>query len=165
MIYTGTFNTKDNKHTYTVTIGNTGVTEPITDPLDSTIYEGDDLVVMFDPDPVTITADRQDLQKRVIISQATINLITNANLGEDLFANNNREIPVTVTCEGNTVFFGYVDPLQFNQGWAYKWENVQVNCTDPLGALEETYVGQLSGVDKSSTLTTIGFITKIFQYI
>lgn len=165
MIYTGTFKTKDNKHTYTVTIGNIGVTETITDPLDSTIYEGDDLVVMFDPDPVTITADRQDLQKRVIISQATINLITNANLGEDLFANNNREIPVTVTCEGNTVFFGYVDPLQFNQGWAYKWENIQVNCTDPLGALEETYVGQLSGVDKSSTLTTIGFITKIFQHI
>ena len=112
MILTGTFNTYDNKNTYTVTIGDTGVTTTISDPTED-IY-GDnkpDLIVMFDPDPVIINADRQDLTKRIIISQATINLVSNQNMTDYLFAYTNRSIPVTILNGSNVCFFGYVDPL------------------------------------------------------
>ena len=162
MTYSGYFKTYDNKKTYTVTIGNgIGVTHDIIDPLDES-YDYPDKV-MFDPDPVTITADRQDLQKRIIISQATINLISNTDLTEDFFANTSREIPVEITCDGNTVFYGYVDPLQFDQGYAYNWEKIQVNATDPLGALEEMYIGQIQDIDQESTLTTTNLINAILE--
>lgn len=182
MIYSGTFKTikteqynTGNSHnyytkTYNVTIGNTGVTQQIKDSLDDNIYAANSEVVMFDPNPVIITVDRQDLQKRVIISQAAVNLVSNFNMGNNLFANNNRDIPVEITCDGNTVFFGYVDPLQFNQGYAQRWEKVQINVTDPLGALTETYIGQLQDseqnyVQKDSIYTAFDLIDMIFNHI
>lgn len=162
MTYSGYFKTYDNKKTYTVTIGNTEYTTlDIIDPLDES-YDYPDKV-MFAPDPVTITADRQDLQKRIIISQATINLISNADLTADFFADTSREIPVEITCDDKIVFYGYVDPLQFDQGYAYNWEKIQVNATDPLGALEEMYIGQVQNLEKSSTLTTTNLINAILE--
>ncbi len=163
MILTGTFNTYDNKNTYTVTIGDTGVTTTISDPTED-IY-GDnkpDLIVMFDPDPVIINTDRQDLTKRIIISQATINLVSNQNMTDYLFAYTNRSIPVTISNGSNVCFFGYVDPLQFNQGYAYTWEPVQVTATDPLGALEQLNVGDLTGIDSNTTITSWGLMMAIF---
>lgn len=161
MIFTGTFKTYDNKQTYSVTIGNTGYPMTIVDSTEN--YSGD--TVMFDPTPVIITNDRQDLQKRILISQATINLISNTDLTEELFAPSSRTIPVNITCGNNTVFVGYVDPLQFDQGYAHNWEQVQITATDPFGALEEKNVGQLPLVTKQSTLTTAGFINAIFTAI
>lgn len=163
MILTGTFNTYDNKNTYTVTIGDTGVTTTISDPTED-IYGPDkpDLIVMFDPDPVIINADRQDLTKRIIISQATINLFSNQNMTDYLFAYTNRSIPVTISNGSNVCFFGYVDPLQFNQGYAYTWEPVQVTATDPLGALEQLNVGDLTGIDANTTITSWGLMMAIF---
>lgn len=164
MILTGTFNTYDNKNTYTVTIGDTGVTTTISDPTED-IYGPDkpDLIVMFDPDPVIINADRQDLTKRIIISQATLNLVSNQNMTDYLFAYTNRSIPVTISNGSNVCFFGYVDPLQFNQGYAYTWEPVQVTATDPLGALEQLNVGDLKNIDANTTITSWGLMMAIFD--
>lgn len=166
MIFTGTFKTFDNSNEYSVTIGNTGTTTVITDPSDDSVYSpATDMVVMFDPDPVTITCDRGDLQKRIIISQATINLVSNENLTNYLFADTNRSIPVNVvnTDTNDLCFFGYVDPLQFSQGYAYNWESIQVTATDPLGALESLTVGDLTGVTATSTLTSWTLITDILS--
>ena len=164
MIFTGTFNNYDNSHTYSVTIGSTGSTTTIVDPL--TIPSGtaaSDMLVMFADDPVTINTSRDDLQKRIIISQATINLVSNQNLTEYIFANTNRSIPVTITNNDTTCFFGYVDPLQFDQGYAHNWEEIQVNATDPLGALEDMNVGQLPNITKTTTITSWQFLVKILN--
>ena len=166
MIFTGTFNNYDNSYTYSVTIGGTGVTTTIVDPL--TIPSGaaaPDTIVMFDTDPVIITADRSDLTKRIIISQATINLVSNRNLTAELFANTNRSIPVTVTQGVSTCFFGYVDPLQFDEAYAHKYERIQINATDPLGALEDKNVGQISDLDANDVITSWDFLTRIISTI
>lgn len=163
MILTGAFNTYDNKNTYTVTIGDTGVTTTISDPTEDIYGAGKpDLIVMFDPDPVIINADRQDLTKRIIISQATINLVSNQNMTDYLFAYTNRSIPVTISNGSNVCFFGYVDPLQFNQGYAYTWEPIQVTATDPLGALEQLNVGDLTDIDANTTITSWNLMMAIF---
>jgi len=163
MIFTGTFNTYDNNNTYSVTIGDIGVTTTISDPTED-IYgtAQSDLIVMFDPDPVIINTDRQDLTKRIIISQATINLLSNQNMTDMLFADTNRSIPVTITRNNNVCFFGYVDPLQFDQGYAHNWESVQVTATDPLGALEQLNVGDLADIDSNTTITSWNLMMAIF---
>lgn len=155
MIFTGTFNTYDNDQTYSITIGDTGTTTVITDPTDASLYElaASDMIVMFDTEPVTIQCDRQDLTKRIIISQATINLISNQDLTDYLFADTNRSIPVDITLNNESVFFGYVDPLQFNQGYAHNYENISVTATDPLGALEEIKVNQLPYFDATTEIS------------
>lgn len=163
--FTGSFKTLDNTYTYNVTIGpSTGTSINIEDPSDNNVYEHpNDTHVMFASDPVTITCNRQDLTKRIIISQATINLVTNKNLTDELFADTNREIPVSIDKDGSSVFFGYVDPLQFDQGYAYHWENVQINATDPLGALEQLNVGDLDNIDASTQITSWDLIDAIFE--
>lgn len=163
IIFTGTFNTYDNNNTYSVTIGDTGVTMNISDPTED-IYgtAQSDLIVMFGPEPVIINTDRQDLTKRIIISQATINLLSNQNMTDILFATTNRSIPVTITRGNNVCFFGYVDPLQFDQGYAYNWESVQITATDPLGALEQLNVGDLANIDANTTITSWNLMMAIF---
>ena len=165
MIFTGTFKTYDNINTYSVTIGDTGSTTTISDPTED-IYgtAQSDLIVMFDPEPVIINTDRQDLTKRIIISQATINLLSNQNMTDMLFASTNRSIPVTITRDKNICFFGYVDPLQFDQGYAHNWESVQITATDPLGALEQLNVGDLKkqGIDPNTTITSWDLMLAIF---
>lgn len=141
MIFSGTFKTFDNEQTYSITIGRIGTPITIIDPLEDNSHSlTPNMKVMFAPDPVTITCDRQDLTKRIIISQATIELYSNQDLSPYLFADNNREIPVTITLNGEHVFFGYIDPLQFNQGYAHNYESITINATDPLGALEDKKV-------------------------
>lgn len=164
MAIIGTFNTYDNEQSYTLNIG-IAETATITDPTESNVIApSPDLIVMFGTDPISIQCDRQDLMKRIIISQATINLVSNKNMTGLLYANNNREIPVTITNSDNdTVFFGYVDPLQFNQGFAHQWERIKISATDPLGALEELNVGDLADVEPVTTITTSELIVKIFE--
>ena len=159
MKFYGTFNSYDNEQKYLIRIGPDGdwnETE-IKDPTDDSIYEiaGEDLVVLFDESPVSISADRQDLLKRIIISQATINLLSNRDLTTSLFAQTNTSIPVTITevsIEGEPkhVFFGYVDPLQFSQGYAHNYETITINATDPLGALEDYLINQVTDLSSQN---------------
>ena len=159
MIFTGSFNTYDNQYTYNVTIGSIGVTNIITDPID---IDEDSLLsngptVMFDPNPVSINCDREDLIKRVIISQATINLIAAEDVSAELYALTGTDIPVSITLGSNQdyVFFGYVDPLMFNQGYARNYESVQITATDPLGKLEMLKVDDVSTFYTTSGSTPI----------
>ena len=167
MTFSGHFKTYDNQYTYYIQIGpDDPNARPIRDPLEAAVYNpAEGTIVMFDPEPVTLNVDRQDLQKRIIISQATINLLSNENLTTILFADTNRSIPVHITRDNQTVFFGYVDPLQFNQGYAHHWETVQISATDPLGKLEDVKVNQLNGVTSSTLITPAALLTKIFEAI
>ena len=139
MALTGTFKSLSDTYTYTVNIGTTR-TATITDPTETSARNQ----IMFADDPVTITCDRQDLTKRIIISQCTINLVSDMNLTNDLYADSDRSISVTVTRGSTRCFFGYVDPLQFDQGYAQPWEEISITATDPLGALSDKNVGKLN---------------------
>ena len=162
MKFYGTFNSYDNEQKYHIEIGMPGdwVTTEIKDPTDDEIYQiaASDKIVMFDDSPISISANRQDLLKRIIISQATINLLSNKDLTNDLFAHTNRSINVTITEVSDAenpqdVFFGYVDPLQFSQGYAHNYEAVSINATDPLGLLEDYRIDQVVNLSNNTYIS------------
>ena len=167
MIYSGTFKTYNNEDTYGVQIGNVGYPYAIQDPQDQGFYSSG-MRLVFGTEPVTITADRQDLLKRIIISQCTINLVGNENMTEEFFSDCNRNIPVTITKLPNgpngtsvVAFYGYVDPLQFEQGWALNWEDITITATDPLGALEDLLIDQVEGIAANSIITPLEILQAI----
>ena len=174
MIYQGTFkdfgkvNNFDVNEQYRVTISSgTGTTINITDPTESQGIS--DHKVYFSPDPVHITCERSDLSQLIMISQCQIKLKTNQDLSNILCANTNRDIAVTVEritpgVSNSVLFFGYVDPLQFDQGFAYNIEEITLNCTDPLGALEQLMIDQTS-IKESDSLQAMSFIYKIFETV
>lgn len=161
MILSGTFKTINDDNSYTVTIGDSGTSVTITDPIEYNYANPPSTGMMFGPDPVEISCDRQDLTKRIIISQATIKLMSDSNLTSYLFAANNRSIPVTITRvqSNETAFFGYVDPLQFDQGYASPWEEIQISATDPLGALQDLTIGDLNGYNAAQERTPWEILT------
>lgn len=178
MTFTGTFNSYNDTQTYLLQIAKQNEVNPettdIIDPLDSSLesLDDDDLIVMFDPEPVTLSCDRQDLTKRIIISQASIGLVSNQDLTDYLFAETDRDITVSIRKTTNNtdahVFFGYVDPLQFNQGYAYKYETIVVNATDPLGALEhikitDNLIYNNAIITPSTTITNWDLILSILS--
>ena len=141
-IYTGTFKSKQGVQ-YNITIGDTGNSVTIKDTTDLTGgIAADTSYVMFAQDPITVSCDRGDLTNRIIISTATINLVTNMNM-IDLQASHVNEIPVLITSGDDTVFSGFIDPLQFNQGYAHYWEDFSITATDPLAGLEYMKVNQI----------------------
>lgn len=170
MKFEGTFKTVDNANTYKVEIGNTGNTFEITDPTDIPELGESNDKVMFDTIPVTISCNRGDLNKRIIISQAEVNLISNMDLTDYLFAFNDTDIPLKITEISNIndvkhVFYGFLDPLQFDQGYAHSYEQVTVTATDPLGALEGIKIDALPGVNESSEKTPLELINAILTKI
>lgn len=144
-VYTGNFksvSTYGDPLTYNVRIeipSQTNETITITDPKEAT--DLDEPLVMFGENPVFIDVDRGDLTKHIVVGQATINLVTNINLTQDLFASNNQLIEVTITQladdpdEDLIIFYGYVDPLQFEEPMAHKWSEIEITATDQLGRL------------------------------
>ena len=173
MQFIGTFNSYDNEQKYSITIGeNIGAdARIITDPTELTNEPtASDMIIMFDTDPITIACDRQDLIQRIMISQATINLVSNKDLTDYLFADTNRTIPVTInniTDPNNiiNVFFGYVDPLQFSQGYAHNYETISITATDQLGALEYMTANQFQDLNPSLELSTENIISRILAHV
>ena len=169
MKFEGTFKTVDNANKYKVEIG-TGNTFEITDPTETgEVAERDDKV-MFDVVPVTIKCDRSDLNKRIIISQAEVNLISNMDLTDYFFAVNNRDVPLRITEISDInnvkhVFYGFVDPLQFDQGYAHNYEQVSITATDPLGTLESLTIDKLAGVTVATEMSPYALMTAIFNKI
>lgn len=166
MILEGTFNNKDNSKTYWVKINNAGVTRYIQDNTD--ISQGND-IVCFGEDPVTISSDTSDTFENVYIRSCTISLVCNYNIFYDMTALNYTDIPVEIreTDENGLVIFkGYVEPLSFNQGYAYNWNEVELNCVDLLGILE--YINFPTIYDNDTYLdykSPKDIITDILNYV
>ena len=146
--YQGTFKNRDNNKTYRVTIQNSDIatTRQIVDPTERNFKPNKDNV-MFAKNPVVISLERDEMTQQILIRQATIRLKANFDLSDTFFADTNRSIKVIIEQKvGNSwvsVFNGFVDPLQFQQGAAYNYESFTIHATDPLGALEDTKVNQL----------------------
>lgn len=165
----GTFKTYDNGQKYKIEIGTGNTINNITDPIELGPQgpQAQD-VIMFDADPVTITCDRGDLNKRIIISQAQINLISNMDLTDILFVPQNVQIPVRITevsdeNEPKHVWFGYVDPLQFDQGYAHNYEQISVTATDPLGALEGYTIDKIPGMTSATQMSPYNLMLAILN--
>lgn len=170
MIYQGTFNDYNNTYKYRVTINaGGGMTHNIIDPTETRTTDDE---VYFSPDPVHITCDRSDLTQLIMIAQCQIKLKVNQDLSNILFANTNRDISITVEREilqgvnrtYRKLFYGYVDPLQFNQPFAHKYEEITINATDPLGALEQLTINNVD-TSESEVLPFMNLIVKILDKV
>lgn len=178
--YQGSFNDYNNQNTYRLTIisgrGGSSTIIPIIDkPSDapnSNIPNSVSEEVYFSPDPIHITCDRSDLTQLIIISQCQIKLKTNKDLSDVLFADTNRDIKVIVehavytdgTQNWRTIFYGYVDPLQFDQGYAHNYEEITINATDPLGALEQLKIDTIDA-SEGDVVPMMNIIYKIFDVV
>lgn len=165
MKITGTFRDQSNDNQYRVTISDvleTGITYVIKDPTDDDFDPDDNTTLCFSADPVHISCSRNELDKLIVISQATIKLTVRRDMTDSILANMNREIYVKIERLGAypaTIFFGYVDPLQFNQDYAYEWNEVTINATDPLGALNDITIDKTS-IGQGDVLTVKEFINR-----
>ena len=172
--YVGTFKDHNNNEQYKVTIQTGSIidTPPqkILDAFDTRERITDD-ILYFSPDPVHITCERTDLTQLIMITQCQIKLKVTQDMSEKLFADTNRSISVTVeritpgSSADGILFYGYVDPLQFDQGFAYNVDEITLNCTDPLGALEQILIDQNTGIEEGDTLQALNFIYKIFDKV
>lgn len=146
--YQGTFNNRDNNKTYRVIIQNSDIvqTKYIVDPTEYNFKDSRDNI-LFANNPVVISLERDEMTQQILVREATIKLQANFDLSDTFFADTNRSIKTIVEQKVGdnwvSIFNGYVDPLQFSQGAAYKYESYTIHATDPLGALEDTKVNQL----------------------
>lgn len=133
MIITGQF--EDIHHNlYTVTFTSEGDETIVIGTLESDIY--------FDEDPVTITAEANDLKDTIIKTKCSISLKTHTYVGGLFYARDAQSIGVRIMCkkhnsnETNTVFRGFVMPVTYTQPFAKKYDTFTINCIDYLSTLK-----------------------------
>lgn len=148
------------------------IVDPTEDGYDATEHD----VILFGKDPVHITCERQDLTQLIMIAQAQIKLVVNEDMSDRLYAYTDRSLKVTISrvADGineqayhncNDVFYGYVDPINFDQGISHYFEEITITATDPLGALEQLTMDDLDGVTEGDTINVLDFILKICQRV
>lgn len=109
-----------------------------------TINEENSEIWFAGESPVTITQDVENEFQHILSKQCTINLLCNSYVGDLFFAENARDVAVTITKFITTgmlvrrfvIFQGYVEPITFSQGFAHEIESFTLNCHDYLGTLE-----------------------------
>lgn len=95
-------------------------------------------------DPVTITQDVENEFQHILSKQCTINLICEDYVGDLFFADNARDVSVSVTkyiqdgllVRRYPIFYGFLEPVTFSQGFAHKLETFTLTANDYLGTLE-----------------------------
>ena len=95
-------------------------------------------------EPVSIIQDVENEFQHILSKQCTINLICEDYMGDLFFADNARDVSVTVIKYVNTgqsmqrvtMFYGYLEPITFSQGFAHKLESFTLTANDVLGTLE-----------------------------
>ena len=92
--------------------------------------------LFFGESPVSISYDIDDTFEHIIRKSATINFVTKNYLGDKLFANNARDIEVSIKRGSTFLFYGYVDPNTFNQPFVAGLDEFSINCIDYLSTLQ-----------------------------
>lgn len=147
MIFEGKFKSIDNKFVYYLKIGDTGITRQIQEGnIDA--YNDGKILCFAGESPITIQSDTSDTFEHVYIRSATVTLVSNYDIREYVVASNYMDIPIIIkSVSANvadkinvnnwlTVFNGFVNPMSFNQPFALKWNEFELECTDKLGVLE-----------------------------
>ena len=147
MIFEGKFKSIDNKYVYYLKIGDTGEIKQIQDG-NNIDYNEKEILCFAGESPITIQSDTSDTFEHVYIRSATVTLVSNYDIREYVVADNYMDIPIIIKrTYANladkinidnwlTVFNGFVNPMSFNQPFALKWNEFELECTDQLGVLE-----------------------------
>ena len=110
---------------------------------DYTEYEISDIdlaLVHFADDPVEISCTVDDLFEHVIRKSCTINLVTKIYLGNSFFASNEDSVSVKVLKNNRVIFYGFVEPYTYSQGWAHVYDEFTLNCIDYMSVLQYKYL-------------------------
>ena len=107
--------------------------------------------VCFADDPVEITTECEDSFTHIIKKSCKIRLSAKQWMGDILYANNYESVVVNVYRENECIFAGYVTPNTFNMDYVGVWNNIEINCTDPLTTLSDKYLSD-GKLDKYSEL-------------
>lgn len=94
--------------------------------------------VYFSDDPVTIQSEDNDVDDPLVVTKCSIELFTRVDFTGQLFAANIDSIECHVINRAtNTIlFFGYVEPLSFNQDYSEKYNKLSIKAIDMIGALK-----------------------------
>lgn len=90
----------------------------------------------FGGEPITIETNIDDTFQHIILKSATINLVTQDFVGNDLFADNARDIQVKIYKANECVFAGYAEPNTFSQPYVNIVDEFSINCIDALSTLQ-----------------------------
>ena len=147
MIFEGKFKSIDNKYVYYLKIGDTGIRRQIQDGnIDA--YNDGEILCFAGESPITIQSDTSDTFEHVYIRSATVTLVSNYDIRKYVVASNYMDIPILIKRANaneadnidiiywSTVFNGFVNPMSFNQPFALRWNEFELECTDKLGILE-----------------------------
>lgn len=92
--------------------------------------------IYFADEPVVIEWEMKDLFEIIICKSATINLITNRWLGNLLFSNNARNIPVVISKGNEILFDGFLSPNTYNQPFVSDIDTIELQAIDYLSTLK-----------------------------
>ena len=147
MIFEGKFKSIDNKYVYYLKIGDGGATKQIQDG-NNIDYNEKEILCFAGESPITIQSDTSDTFEHVYIRSATVTLVSNYDIRKYVVASNYMDIPILIKMtlsniadkvsvnNWSTVFNGFVNPMSFNQPFALRWNEFELECTDKLGVLE-----------------------------
>ena len=155
MTFEGKFKSIDNKFIYYLKIGNgIGTTREIQDG-DIDAYNDGEILCFAGDSPITIQSDTSDTFENVYVRSATVTLVANYDIRKYVVAENYMDIPIIIkkaevgyndnngVSDWMIIFDGFVNPLSFNQPFALRWNEFELECIDKLGVLEYKFFPDL----------------------
>lgn len=133
----GEFNDIGDAHTYRVEIGPSGDTETFEIGSAGALSDGGSPsgILCWDDTPVTLEYKSDNWEDVIIDGKCTVNVVTDTLLS-GLYANESTDVPVKVTCDGDVLFMGYVEPRAYSQAYSGEVNGLSLNCSDRLSTLK-----------------------------
>lgn len=101
-----------------------------------TLIIGEDGLWFDGESPIVIEQDSDSTFDHIIKTSCEINLHITKPLDLSLYAYGKRSVTVTVRKNDSIIFFGYVEPNTYQQGFAYPIEELTINAIDALSTLQ-----------------------------
>ena len=103
-----------------------------------TIGDDESYDLCWTDQPVVINAEDGDIDECLISKKCTIKLMTSIDLYDYVFYDNPWDCRVVITnkTKGRILFYGYVVPMNYNQDFSRKWNEISIECTDYIGTLQ-----------------------------
>lgn len=115
--------------------------------------------IYFGGNPVEITCDIDSTFDHIIKHSATITFLTDQYIGDQLFANNPRDISVEIFKGNDCIFSGYVEPNTFSQPYARIKDEFTVNCIDALSTMQYYKYRNMKSADYPTYKNTADSVT------
>lgn len=89
--------------------------------------------VWFGENPVTVETKNDGVETVIIEGKASVDIVTDSVL-TGLFSNDVTDTHVSITCDGNLFFEGYMEPRAYSQPVSDETNALTLNCIDGLTA-------------------------------